>query len=109
MDFTNFATWFLYSAKNRVFRMWEFRRIGDWTPLELESKYMDQSQYKSDYCQLVSIKEAIELPDKDILLGLRFLYEGDDIHDAHYGIEYRRLSQIQLSYYPEDTEAFQEA
>ena len=66
---TDFETWILDVGFDRTFRMLEYRRVGDWTPLEMEKKWMDQSQYKDNHYTLIRIKEAIELPDGDILLG----------------------------------------
>lgn len=98
---TDFQTWLLDDGYNRIFRMWELRRIGDWTPYEIEEKWSDQSQYVSNECMHVTIKEAIELPDGDILLGLQYISEFDDITKDKY-IEYKKLSQIELAFNPED-------
>lgn len=66
---TDFETWMLDVGMDRTFQMLEYRRPGDWTPRELESKYIDQSQYVDDRYTYIKIKEAIELPDGDILIG----------------------------------------
>lgn len=82
--------------------MWELRRVGDWTPLEMEKKYTDQSQYINNECTFVQIKEAYALPDGDILLGLSFIYDWKDTWRKNPPIEYKKLSQIEISWYPED-------
>lgn len=99
---TDFQTWLLDDGYDRIFRMWEFRRIGDWTPREIERKWSDQSQYVNNDSHFVKIKEAIELPNGDILLGLQYLYEWNDIGKEDCEINYKKLSQIELTYFPED-------
>lgn len=99
--FTDFETWWLDVGRDRIFKMLEFRRPGDWTPKEIEQKYVDQTQYVSDRYQLVMIKGVIELADGDYLLGLKFIDEWDCSEDESSfdnWIHYRKLSQIELLY-----------
>ena len=104
---TDFQTWLLDCGRDRVFRMLEFRRPGDWTPREIEKKWMDQSQYVSDQYEFVKIVEAIELPDGDILLGMNYV-DPDAYPEENYvgkdWIHYRKLSQIELLFMPKDME-----
>lgn len=86
-------------GKNRIFRMLELRRVGDWTPREMKEKYIDQDHYVSNISTLIRIVEVIELPDKDVLLGY---IDVENVDDDNSPIEYRKLSQIQLSYFPSD-------
>lgn len=99
---TDFETWFLDAGYDRIFRMLEYRRIGDWTPYEKEQKFTDESQFKDNHYQFVKIKEVIELPDGDVLLGLAFVIDWEDLENENLWINYRKLSQIELAYNPED-------
>lgn len=101
---TDFETWLLDYGYDRIFRMLEYRRVGDWTPHEMEKKYTDQSGFKDLHYQYIKIKEVVELPDGDILLGLQFIYDLSDLDDENSWINYRKLSQIELVYNPEDME-----
>lgn len=102
----DFETWLHDVGYNRVFRMLKLRRVGDWTPYEMEQKFIDESQYESGYYSFVKIIEAIELPDKDILIGYKEIledtYEIDDEDWKKCPIHYKKLSQIELSFYPND-------
>ena len=49
MIMTDFETWMLDFGQDHIFRMLEYRRPGEWTPLELSQKYTDQSRYVSDF------------------------------------------------------------
>lgn len=101
---TDFDTWFAGFGKERIFRMLELRRPGDWTPYELDKKFMDESRYIDNHFTCVMIKEAIKLPDGDILFGLADLGDPSDINLGSTTILYRKLSEIVLEYYPEDDE-----
>ena len=103
----NFETFINDVASKRIFRMLELRRVGDWTPLEIENKYIDQDQYVSSHYTFIKIVETIELPDKDILIGYKEIYGADDVDSEEYEtypIHYKKLSQIQLSFFPQDME-----
>ena len=84
---TDFETWLLDDGYERLFRIWIYNS---------EEKSWD---VKGNY---IFIKEAIELPDKDILLGLQFIFSLEDMEKENPDIEYWRLSQIRLAYYPDD-------
>ena len=104
---TDFETWLLDVGYNRTFRMLEYRRIGDWTPLEIDERYIDQTHYKDDQHTLIRIKEAIELPDGDILLGYIDLSIAEYIENFDQDkawTHYRKLSKIELNWFPEDDE-----
>lgn len=93
-DMYNFETWF-EEVKDRVFRIRIYRRIGDWTPYELDhsdeipSQYIDGETFV--YCK---IDEAVALPDGDVLLGVRYINK-ETGQDAGF-IEYNKLSNINL-------------
>lgn len=87
--------------------MWELRRIGDWTPYEMEKKYQDESCYVDDTAEHINIVEAYELPDKDILIGYKIIESWEDWENIKEGkddlsITYKKLNQIELAYYPYD-------
>lgn len=105
VDMTDFTTWLLDYGYDRIFRMLEFRRPGDWTPYELENKWEDQSRYIDNVYKFIKIVEAIELPDRDILLGINFINPDENPEADYVGkdwIYYKRLSQIELLYMPND-------
>lgn len=84
---TDFETWLLDDGYERLFRIWIYNS---------EEKSWDVE------CNYVFIKEAIELPDKDILLGLQFIFSLENMEKENPDIEYWRLSQLRLAYYPDD-------
>ena len=105
---TDFETWMLDVGMDRTFQMLEYRRPGDWTPRELESKYIDQSQYVDDRYTYIKIKEAIELPDGDILIGCIDVTDSEwdgDFDEDKAVINYRKLSQLEICWFPEYDES----
>lgn len=88
---TDFQTWLLDYGYNRLFRVYFFNLP--------ELEIQEEANY-------VFIKEAIELPDGDILLGLHFIFSYENIEDENPPIEYHKLSEMQLNYYPDDIEHF---
>lgn len=100
----NFET-FVEENKNKIFRILELRRVGDWTPLEIEEKYVDQDQYVDNHYSKIKIVEVVELPDKDILIGYKIIMDWEDQEKDAFEerpIYYRKLSQIELSFFPCD-------
>ena len=98
----DFDTWLQECGYSRIFRMLEYRRVGDWTPYEIEKKFVDQFTFKDTHYAYVKIKEAVKLPDDDVLLGVQFINDSESLDDADPQINYRKLSQIELSYFPND-------
>ena len=101
---TNFETWMLDVGFDRTFQMLEYRRAGDWTPREMENKYIDQSRYVDDRYTYIKIKEAIKLPDGDILIGYIDVTDSewdDDFNEGKAVINYRKLSQLEICWTPE--------
>lgn len=88
---TDFETWLLDDGYEMLFRIWIY---------DSEEKSLDVK------CNYAFIRKAIELPDKDILLGLQFIFSSEDLEKENPDIEYWRLSQIRLAYYPDDIEYF---
>lgn len=101
---TDFETWLNDFGYDHILRMLKLRKPGQYTPYEMSKKFIDESLYESDEYTFIQIKEAIELPDKDILLGFREVYNRESIEEEwnKSNIEYRKLSEVHLSYFPED-------
>lgn len=104
---TMYSSFQEFLAKNcdRIFRFWVYKRI--FTPLEMEKKYMDQGEYEDSHCHSGIIREAIVLPDNDILLG--FYIMGNDTvdeEDPYQHLEYYKLSEIRMNYSPVDMEDY---
>ena len=94
---TDFNTWLLDYGYNRIFRMWKYKRM--FTPYQQQKAFSDESQYVDDVATFIKIKEAIELPDGDIMIGYVFC----EPEISEY-MEYVRLSEIDLAYSPSDEE-----
>ena len=99
---------FVEENRNKIFRMLELRRVGDWTPYEIEGKFMDQDQYVDNQYNFVKIVDVIELPDGDLLIGYKLICDWKE-HENEKTFEklsthYRKLSQIELSIFPRDME-----
>lgn len=98
---TDFETWVL-DHSDRVYRYWVYRRM--FTPYEQEQKFTDESCFEADECSFGCIKEAVELPDGDILLG--FVDPADYETRVENYIDFHKLSEIRLAYSPRDQEEF---
>lgn len=81
---------------NTIFRLWELKPM--FTPYEQEIKSEFQSIYKDETCKKVYIRDAIELPDGDILMAVQ------DCEIEQEYIEYFKLSQIDLARSERDKE-----
>ena len=97
---TDFTTWLL-DNDGRIYRYWVYKRM--FTPAEQEARRSDQSCYECDECWYGRIEEAVELPDGDILIGFTDPACDDDA-SLRGSLEYYKLSEIQLAYYPTDAE-----
>ena len=100
---TDFETW-LHDYGDRIYRYWIYKRM--FTPEEVEKKYIDQSCYECAECSYGIIKEAIELPDGDILLG--FIDPATKGTRVEGYINYFKLSEINLVFDPNDQATFAE-
>lgn len=98
---TDLQTWLLDVGFDRIFRMWEYKRM--FTPYEQQQAFVHESCYVDDHAQLIKIKEVIELPDKDVLIGFQMIFDDEDLELDNPPLYYKKLSQIELSYYPEDS------
>ena len=93
-------TWLSDVGEERVFRMWVFKKM--FTPYEQDEKFSDESVYVDDVCKYVMIKELIELPDGDLLIGFQ------DTDDDNLYLEYYKLSEIRLDYCQSDKEILED-
>ena len=93
-------TWLSDVGEERVFRMWVFKKM--FTPYEQDEKFLDESVYVDDTCKFVMIKELIELPDGDLLIGFQ------DADSDNLYLEYYKLSEIRLDYCQSDKESLED-
>lgn len=105
---TDFDT-FLLDNQDKIFRYYKYKKV--WTPFELDKKYSDESIFENgEYAEFVYIRQAIELPDGDVLLKLEIthnpdddmLYQDEEENDRIY--KYEKLSDIVLEEYTADNE-----
>ena len=101
---TDFETWLHDFGYEHIFCLLEIRRPGQYTPYEMDKKFLDQSLYVDYHFRHIQIKEAIELPDKDILIGFREIYDSESFEKDwdESVIHYKKLSEIELSHFPCD-------
>lgn len=100
-DFYNFEEWFP-EIKGKVFRIRVFRRVGDWTPYEMQNPTRTQSMYiEGNSFIFCKVEEAILLPDGDVLLAIRFL-DKDTLEPVDF-VEYHKLSNVNLVQVDNDT------
>lgn len=93
-DMYDFETWF-NEIKGLIFRIRVYRRVGDWTPYEMEHTDKIPSQYiDGEAFVICRIENAIVLTDGDVLLGIRYL-DKDTLEPLNF-IEYNKLSNINL-------------
>lgn len=104
---TDFDT-FVLDNQDKIFRYYKYVRV--WTPFELDKKYSDESIFENGgYAEFAYIRQAIKLPDEDVLLKLEIthspeddmLYQDED-NDRIY--KYEKLSDIVLEEYSADNE-----
>lgn len=100
---TDFETWMLDDGYDRIFRFLRYRLPGQFTPEEIAKKYSDQSLIYLDInYEFMKIETVIELPDGDILLEYHLCYKDESGWDVSDTLDYIKLSQIELSYYPKE-------
>lgn len=88
-----------------IFRMFKYKRV--YTPHEMAEKYSDESEYENGgYAVHVYIRNAIELPDGDVLLKLEEVLTQDWEEPEETPMEkiyrYEKLSDIVLYEYEVD-------
>ena len=98
---------FILDNQDKIFRYYKYVRV--WTPYELDKKYSDESIFENGgYAEFVYIRQAIELPDGDVLLKMEvthnpdddMLYQDEDENGIIY--KYEKLSGIVLEEYEYD-------
>lgn len=101
---TDLETWFLDFGSDHIFRILYVRKPGQFTPCEIDKKFSDQSLYMNDCYTYIQIKDLVELPDKDVLLEYREVYDLESIEEEwdKSFLRYVKLSEIKLGYCPED-------
>lgn len=103
---TDFETFLHDFADNRIFRIYKYKRI--YTPYEQEQKYSDETVFENGaYPTYVYIKNAIELPNGDILLRMEETIPldeqlDDDIDTSNKTYIYEKLSDICIREYDSD-------
>lgn len=101
---------FLHDNDDRVYRMWEYKK--SWTPWEIENRTEFNENFINEQCRFILIRESINLPDGDILLGVQEVNfdENDKLDDYpdEVDLDYYRLSNICLSYSPRDQFRYEE-
>ena len=90
---------FLLDNDNRIYSYLVYKRM--FTPYEQQQAFSDESQFEDEaYFTTAMIREAIPLGNGDWLLGMENLFEDELPDDEAPLIEYFRLSEIRLMYYP---------
>lgn len=98
---------FIHDSDNIIFRMYKYKRL--YTPYEIDQKFSDESIFENgNYPIYVMIKQAIELPDGDVLLKLlevKPIYDRtEDYLESSDIYLYERLSDIVLEEHIKDYE-----
>lgn len=95
---SDWETWMLDFGGDRLFRFYVKDPVMD--PQEATWSRRD---YVFTYA---FIKESIELPDSDILLGFHIIMSSEDLDVEDPPIAYYRLSNIAIEYHPHDIRQF---
>lgn len=84
----------------RIWRFWIYRRM--FTPYEQQEAFTDESVFEDVFCTFGIIREVIDLHG-DYLLGIEKVCKDEGFKiSEHPCLEYYKLSEIRLSYYPDD-------
>ena len=97
---TDMETWVLDNS-NRIYRYWVYKKM--FTPYEQDKCFSDESVYEDDECVFAYIREAIDLGSGNWLIGLQPIYDDDTDFQT---LEYHKLSDIELAYFPSDVDRF---
>lgn len=87
---TDLETWLLDYHDDKTLKIFEQKFI--FTPYEEAHKFLDENRW--EFLGTYKIEEAIELPDRDVILGCR--YYDIDSKESGKTIEYFRLSTIKF-------------
>lgn len=92
---TSWKTFMKDLCNDKIFSLRILKK--QFTPFEMEEKFCDEDVWEEfGECKLVT---SIELPDKDILIGVVSVLTDYDNHTynySEYGIEYFKLSECRL-------------
>ena len=80
--------------KYKIWRYWQRRIPGDWTPYELENKFMDETTFVSDTCKMGFIVGYIPEPVK--MLGFA------NAPKYFTTVDYVPIDRLELSFCLED-------
>lgn len=94
---TDLETWLLDFNEEKIFRI--YRRKDVFTPYEQEKKFMDETVWEC-VSESAKIVEAIELPNKDTLLGFRNIWNEDVRDDNNTLIDTKLVQSSFIDYYP---------
>ena len=102
---TDFDTFIHDYADNTIFRYFKYRKV--FTPYEMDKKFSDEDIYENGgYAKYVYIRQAIELPNGDILLKLEETIppSDEDLYDGESDRRflYEKLSDIVLQEWETD-------
>lgn len=94
----DFGSWI---SKNygKIFRYLVYKKL--FTPYEQQQAFFDESIYEGSCYSYGIIEEAISLGDGKWFLGIRRVYEDNEIGDI---IEYYRLDEIKIEYFEYDNQ-----
>ena len=95
LDFENWVS----ENYGKIFRYLVYKKL--FTPYEQQQAFSDESIYEDSYYSYGIIEEAISLGNGKWLVGIRKVYEGDEISDI---IEYYRLDEIKIEYFENDNQ-----
>lgn len=85
--------------KDTVFRILEYKKV--WTPYEMEEKFIDASEYKDNHYTHVKIREAVTLPNGEVMLKLMDV--SDDLDGDENKIYYwRNIKDIVIEQFDSD-------
>ena len=93
---------FLLQDKSKIWRMWIYRRM--FTPYEQDEKFSDETMFENSECSFICIETVHDLPDGDLVLGVRYIYDevGLNEPESEHIIEYLKFSEIRLEYIASD-------
>ncbi len=90
---TDFSTWLL-DNDGAILQYEVYKRV--FTPHEIHNKFSDQTEFADTDYNSGIIKEAIELPDGDILLGFLTIFGDEEEIPEEGSMVYYKLSEIRL-------------
>ena len=102
---TDGAQAFMDAVSGKVMRIWKYKRM--FTPLEQEKKYVDQSEFVDDMCDMVFITGIFEVFGKVLISYCPIEFAEFDDNGKCIGYkcnEFDCLDDIHLAMFRKDTE-----